>query len=960
MLNQALLNAQSYSLKAYTPANGLNQSQVTDIFQDSRAYIWIGTRNGLSRFNGLEFENYYRQDGLNDNYIVKILENNKGQIIVVSHYGFSILEETGFKPILIHKNNDRKQISQAEIDSEGKIWLLSYCWVNGIELKSYDMEKLQDQNQILILPDSSRSNNLVYDPAGDRFILCTKNGQIWEYKDNSYKCIRKDKKISLNKTLNGKIITRINNDSYLLVNEKFYAIEPNQYSDKNFIPLTWELIDFKKLILKNRENYLEMPWKNGHVAGIFTDRDHTIWIYGEEGLFRLLSTSFINFTENDGLETNIWSVVEDRNHNIWFGSLNKSLQRWDGRKLVTIESYKKINDGAFFMGSASLYDGRILFTQGDRVLQYKKEVFSEVPYARDQVEKIFQSPVDSSVFIAAVGKGLIIEKKGRIRTLERFSAGKDGWISDIAYDPKGFYWLVTSKTLAKLYPDSVYVYPVEKSPLKSGYVVEVDSTGTPWFGGKEGLFMFDHSSAKFSKLEIEGPMITVNGLALMSNQHLLAGRMKDIVVIDALKFKNSDANFYRIYDAGDGFLGYEVQQDGIMRDHEGNFWISCIDRVVKFIPANDYYLRPPPLLNLDNIEFLNENLNWEKPSSLPDFTKSIPDTIKLHHKQNSLKFNFTGVTSYSSDKVKYSYRLNNRKEWSEPTTQNELLLPELKPGKHELQVKVGNSQNMWSDLRTINLYVVPAFWQTNIFKAGVTLFSVIIIISIVSLIFIQKQRKKERELNIQKEIFSIRIRELGSQFDPHFTFNILSTMGSFIMLNNKEKAYAYLLRFASVLRNVLNGSDQILRPLKEEIEFVKEYCEMQKYRLEDKLEYEITPVSPPAEKIYVPRMVIHSFVENAIKHGIQALKQGGKIKVDYRLENDRILISIRDNGIGRQQAREAGRGGTGKGLSVSAEIFEMLTEYYRRPFQYKIVDHNHNDGKPAGTEVILNLPSKLN
>ncbi len=952
--------AQSYSLKAYTPANGLNQSQVTDIYQDSRAYIWVGTRNGLSRFNGHEFNNYYRQDGLVDNYIIKILENNKGQIIVVSHYGFSILEETGFKSILIHNNKDRKQISRAEIDRNGKIWLLSYSWENGFELQSYDRGNLQDQNHILILPDSSKLNNLVYDPAGDRFILSTKNGQIWEYKDKSYTCIRKEETISLKKNLNGKIITRINNKPYLLENDNFHAIDPDRPVDKTFIPLTRELIDFKILILKNRENYLEVPWKNGYVGGIFTDRDHTIWIYGEEGLFRLLSTSFINFTEDDGLETNIWSLVEDSNHNIWFGSLNKSLQRWNGRKLETIQSYKKINDCAFFMGSACLYDGRILFTQGDRVLQYENNVFSEVPYAKDQAEKIYQSPVDSSVLIATVSKGLIIEKNGRIRSLERFSAGKDGWISDIAYDPKGFYWLVTSKTLAKLYPDSVYVYPVDQSPLKSGYVVEVDSTGTPWFGGKEGLFMFDHSSAKFSKLELEGSMITVNGLSLMSDQRLLAGRMKDIVVIDALGFKNSDANFFRIYDASDGFLGYEVQQDGIMRDHEGNFWISCIDRVVKFIPANDYYLRPAPVLNISGINFLNENLNWEKLSSNPSYIDNIPDTLRLHHKQNSLKLNFIGVTTYSSDKVKYSYRLNNGKDWSEPTTQNELLLPELNTGRHELQVKAGNTQNNWSDPRTINLFVVPAFWQTTIFKAAVILFSVIIIIVIVSWIFRQKQRKKEREFEIQKEIFSIRIRELVSQFDPHFTFNILSTMGSFIMLNNKQKAYAYLLKFASVLRNVLSGSDQILRPLKEEIAFVKEYCEMQKYRLEDKLEYEITPLSPPAEKIYVPRMVIHSFVENAIKHGIQPLKQGGKIKVDHRLENDSILISIRDNGIGRQQASETGTGGTGKGLSMSAEIFEMLTEYYRKPFKYKIVDHTNNECKPTGTEVILNLPSKLN
>jgi anti-sigma regulatory factor (Ser/Thr protein kinase) len=723
--------------------------------------------------------------------------------------------------------------------------------------------------------------------------------------------------------------------------------------------LTLELIDFKILILKNRENYLEVPWKNGYVGGIFTDRDHTIWIYGEEGLFRLLSTSFINYTEDDGLETNIWSLVEDSNHNIWFGSLNKSLQRWNGRKLETIQSYKKINDGAFFMGSASLYDGRIFFTQGDRVLQYEDNVFSEVPYAKDQAEKIYQSPVDSSVFIAAVSKGLIIEKNGRIRSLERFSVGKDGWISDIAYDPKGFYWLVTSKTLAKLYPDSVYVYPVDQSPLKSGYVVEVDSTGTPWFGGKEGLFMFDHSSAKFSKLEIEGSMITVNGLSLMRDQRLLAGRMKDIVVIDALGFKNSDKNFYRIYDAGDGFLGYEVQQDGIMRDHEGNFWISCIDRVVKFIPANDYYLRPVPVLNISSIDFLNENLNWEKLSSNPLYIEDIPDTLRLHHKQNSLKLNFIGVTTYSSDKVKYSYRLNNGKEWSEPTTQNELLLPELNPGKYELQVKVSNAQNEWSDPVKIHLNLVPAFWQTSIFKASLILIIVFLIALSVSLVFRQKHRKKEKEFKLRNEIFSLRIRELVSQFDPHFTFNILSTLGGYIMLARKEKAYAYLLKFASVLRNVLSESDKILRPLKEEMEFVKEYCEMQKYQLEDKLEYYFTPLSSTAEKILVPRMVIHSFVENAIKHGIQPLKSEGKITIDYQLEDDFIRISIKDNGIGRKRASEEGTTSTGKGLSLSKEVFKTLSEYYKKPFQYRIIDNFRDNGSPAGTEIELTFPSKL-
>ncbi|MFO7756853.1 MAG: histidine kinase, partial [Bacteroidales bacterium] len=725
------------------------------------------------------------------------------------------------------------------------------------------------------------------------------------------------------------------------------------------LPLTFYKQDTVFCIF-DEEHTFKFRWDYGQVKKILIDRDKAVWIASEEGLFRIISFEFLNFTGETGVESNIWSVVEDREHNIWFASLNKSLQRWDGENIDNIESFKEVNNRGFFTGSICLPDGRILFTQSTGVTQYSDGTFSAVPYAGDQCEKIYYNEPDSTLFIALVNKGLVIKKGDELKTIRSLTAWGHGWITDIAYDPEGFYWLVTSKTIARLYNDSLYVYPIEKSPVNNGYVVEVDSLGNAWFGGLEGLFMYDRPEDRFINASIEGPMIAVNGIALMENNRILAGRMNDIVIIDIEKFREGSDDFYFRYDASSGFLGYEVQQDGIMRDHAGNYWINCIDRVVKFMPDTDPPAAPPPLLNLFSIEVMDQSPDWQELYTVEQVINRFPDPVVLGPGQTSVRMDYRAVSGHSPGKTVYSFRVPSfYDEWTKPDPDSELMLNGLKPGKYIIEARAAGQKSGWSELLSLELIIKPTLWQTAVFN--IFLAAVILLSGVLAGIWLTRRsnERKKRKVRAIKDYYRLQMGSFVQQFDPHFTFNVLSSLVSFIELGDKERANRYLFKFSDLLRMALRDNS-FVRTLADEIDFISGYCELQKIQMEEKLQFNTDIRSPGTLSVNIPRMMVHNFVENAIKWGLKPSVTGGRVDIIIDCKDGYHIITVEDNGIGRVAAQKKEITGHGIGLDVSMKLINMLNKINREEMQLIIEDLYDNDGKAAGTRVILKIPERFN
>lgn len=212
----------------------------------------------------------------------------------------------------------------------------------------------------------------------------------------------------------------------------------------------------------------------------------------------------------------------------------------------------------------------------------------------------------------------------------------------------------------------------------------------------------------------------------------------------------------------------------------------------------------------------------------------------------------------------------------------------------------------------------------------------------------QKQSLKQRLITLQ-------LQGIKAQLDPHFTFNTLNSVASLIYLQDRQAAYDYMNKFTSLLRSMLNDAERIYRSLGEEIEFVTTYLELEKLRFGEKLEYSVSKGNGITGKEEVPKLVLHTFAENAVKHGLMPRPEGGILKITIEKENDYLRIEIEDNGIGRA-ASQGQTTSTGKGLRLTDEFYEILNKVNKRPIRHTIKDLYSETGDPAGTRVEVLVP----
>jgi two-component sensor histidine kinase len=209
--------------------------------------------------------------------------------------------------------------------------------------------------------------------------------------------------------------------------------------------------------------------------------------------------------------------------------------------------------------------------------------------------------------------------------------------------------------------------------------------------------------------------------------------------------------------------------------------------------------------------------------------------------------------------------------------------------------------------------------------------------------------------DLKKRLITLQLQGIKSQLDPHFTFNTLNSVASLIYLEDRETAYDYLNKFTRLLRSMLNDAERVYRRLNEELEFVTTYLELEKLRFGDKFEYSIEIGDGVTQREEVPKMVLHTFAENAVKHGIIPKQEGGRLIIRVERENDYLRLIIRDNGIGR--AGSAGQSSsTGKGLKLTGEFYEILNQINRRHIKHSISDLYNEAGEPAGTLVEVWVP----
>ncbi len=227
-----------------------------------------------------------------------------------------------------------------------------------------------------------------------------------------------------------------------------------------------------------------------------------------------------------------------------------------------------------------------------------------------------------------------------------------------------------------------------------------------------------------------------------------------------------------------------------------------------------------------------------------------------------------------------------------------------------------------------------------------------LIISIVLGIYMQYLRKRQSILQQDK----LKQQLMLSQMNPHFIFNALASIQSFMYKNDAKKAAAYMGNFASLSRSILNNSDAESITLDEEVKSLTNYLELEKMRMNSAFDYKIDmPDEIDAEFIHIPPMMLQPFIENAIKHGLKNIKGNGLLTLSFSETETQIKAEITDNGIGVNNAiKNRDPNHKSKATDIFKQRMKILQKKYRDIPEPVIKDLSETGLN--GTKVIICLP----
>lgn len=214
--------------------------------------------------------------------------------------------------------------------------------------------------------------------------------------------------------------------------------------------------------------------------------------------------------------------------------------------------------------------------------------------------------------------------------------------------------------------------------------------------------------------------------------------------------------------------------------------------------------------------------------------------------------------------------------------------------------------------------------------------------------------------DLEQAVSLSELNTLRLQINPHFLFNSLNSIKSYIIKNKTDEAADYLTDFSTLIRSILQKSKEQVVTLKEELDTILLYTKLEQLRFQKKFDF-IFEISPEidTECIMIPALLLQPYIENAIKHGLTNKQEKGTLKLIVRDLEENIEILIDDDGVGRKQATELKSNSDGHqsmGLKINEERLKLLNKIHGWDIRCQIMDKFDSQNQSLGTKVILTIP----
>ena len=1003
------------SFTNFTTAQGLANNNIWGIVEDKTGNLWFNTYgDGLSKYDGVSFTNFTTAQGLPNNNVMSMMADKKGNLWLgtygggVSKYDPSALLSKGSNPTNfttaqgLPNNHIRCMIE----DKMGNLWFGTsgggVCKYDGKSFTSLTTKQgLANDDVRNIIED--KSGNLwfgtfgggvcKYDPLAPlregsnpinfstvqglinnnvRIIIEDKRGNLWfgtfdgglsKYDPSApLKAGSNPFNISMTQGLANNIVNSINEDKNGNLWFGTFGGGVNRY-DGRFTNVT-----------------MTQGLANNIIYGITEDKTGDLWFgtFGK-GVRRYNGKSFTSFTTAQGLANNhVRCIAEDKTGNLWFGTNGGGLSKYDGKCFTTFTTKQGLANNDIY-SIAEDKKGNLWFsTFGGGVCKYDGKSFTSFSFSTTHnIVWCITEDKTGNLWFGTFGGGVC------------------------KYDGKSFTNFTTAQGLAS----------------NTVHCVTEDETGNIWFGTNGGLSLIRKNKlselpnmnwGKDAKLFESFTMASglsndvIRNVVEDKSGNIIIGTNEGFTVIKNIKEKTPPSLICEIYNFKTGYPVKDINsgQGGMLIDHNGIIWAGSGDKFFRF----DYsgIIKNPKPLNvfIQSVKINNETICWydltgNEKKLKDNATASIineevttmgkvltdaqrdtlrkkfntikfdsiarfyplPQNLVLPYEHNNITFDFAAIEPARPFLVRYQYILEGYdKKWSSITEKTSANFGNIYEGTYTFKLKALSPDGVWSEPILYTFKILPPYFRSW-WAYIIYLIVFFVFIYVFYLWRIAALKKEFQTLELEHKL-------LRSQMNPHFIYNSLNAIQSFIIENNVKESTTYISNFADLMRLILENSRLEYVIIQKELDTLELYLKLQQLRFENEFEYFIN-VDEKIDKdeMKIPPMLAQPFIENAIEHGMRGKNIFGKLIIRFILKNNFIIFEVEDNGIGRVKAMQLreNRKIHHKSLAtqITQERIEILNRQNQGEIKFEIIDLKDKEGNACGTKVTFDIPCEL-
>lgn len=915
-LSQELIlpNYKQYGLK-----EGLPQTQITTLFQDSRGYIWAGTNNGAARFNGEKFFAFTAKNGFPFGYVNNFAEDKQKRIWALCRHGIACISGDS---VTAYPQNDYYfgQFAQFDFVASDTIWLVAIrkkdeklrpgYWANG----KYEFMDLSVLNQYKF------EHLFTYNEKVKAYIFGTKE-KIYQVRENKVKslpnpCPYEEYRLKKFVPLENDFIVfyaspDLKHILCYIFNETTSELIA-EYSSGKCIKHPpdnlREHISFfgglgQQYAMEKGEFFpLNAPKHN--IRTIIRDKNGGLWYGAEDGLLRVFSGAFTAY--NPALLPEVWSVSEQPKGEFWFASFSFGLKVLKNNKLGTVLFKGEEITGHYFHPAINSRNS-LHFAVANGILKHRPNgTMKLLSYIWNNMPTCFYTYYDKKrqhLLGGFLGNVAVWDDSDKlVREIGRASDMPiTGFVHCIAQDSAYNFWFGSPDIYHYNWDTNTLKQYISSAEIVNCLDVATDHSGRTWFGTQKGLYYYNNKTDSLKKIDVPELQDWVVMVFPINSSGLLLSQPNGLYILDLEEFNRNGKVILSHYNEANGYLGGEPEQAGAFKDSQGHIWITGTSALSR--------LNPDLLPNTDSLQL---NLVFTKCNNVPVLYEQ--NEIKLPHNQESATIVFDAVAFNRPAPVEYSYRINKSKNWSVAQTENYILLTDLPHGKTTLYVRA--SLQGASVIFPVVIRVNKAFYNQSWF-IPLVLFLLLLTLIVMIVVYGRTQ------IRLQKTLIRAKYAEaetIQAQMNPHFVYNVLANVQSKIRNAKTDEAEQSLLKLAHLTRRFLHPSGQITETenshqtdirhntvtLEQELDLLQEFTDFQRLLYPGEFIFLLSvDEDVDISKINIPPMLLQPFVENAISHGLIPKKGIGQLQIDISTckVSKKTIIRIIDDGIGIEQSR---------------------------------------------------------